>query len=119
MTIAAIIGAVISVTTSITSAAVNAKKTREANSEGLRLANIKRQDEMKIRESNEKLNKWEQRFKKKQLDFQKSEARKDRTERGEEKGYNRRRQFFADSLNIVNQNPAARENFMSVLRRRI
>ena len=112
-----IIGAVVGAATSAASSGVNAKRTREANEEGLRLANIQRQDKLKLDEANEKMNKWNQRFQKKQLDFQKGEARKNRAERSEQKGYERRQGFFADSINLMNTNPAVRQGFMDTFRR--
>jgi len=115
--VAAIISGVIAGGTAIGVGVSNAKRTREANEEGLRLANIQRQDKLKLDEANEKMNKWNQRFQKKQLDFQKGEARKNRAERSEQKGYERRQGFFADSINLMNTNPAVRQGFMDTFRR--
>jgi len=117
MPVAAIIGAVVAAGTAIGVAVVNSKRADEANEEGLTLANRARQDKLKIDEANEKMNKWNRRFSEKQFSYQKGEDRKNRAERSEQKGYDRSKEWQADSLNLVNGNPAMRNSFIGSMRR--
>lgn len=117
MAIGAIIGAIIAGGTAIGVSVAQSKRAKDANQEGLQLANIKRNDDKKITEANEKMNRWNRRFTEKQFSYQKGEAKKDRAERSEQKGYDRSQQWLGNSLALVNTNPAMRDSFIGSMRK--
>ena len=118
MALATIIGAVIAAGTSIIGGVINSADVDEANKIGLQLANKKRDDELKVQEANEKMNRWSMRQREKEFKFTKQEAGKTRAFQKEQYGYAQRQNFDAKNMNMVNQNAQLRSVFMNTMTRR-
>ena len=118
MAIGVIIGAVIAAGTAIVGGIINSADVDEANKIGLQLANKKRDDELKVQEANEKMNRWSMRQREKEFKFTKQEAGKTRAFQKEQYGYAQRQNFDAKNMNMVNQNAQLRSTFMQAMTRR-
>lgn len=116
--VGAIIGAVVVAGTAITGAIVNSQEVDAANQLGLQLANKSRDDQLKVQKEKEKMDKWGMKFQEKQLGFQRSEARKGRKERKEEREYVKRQNTMSNTMGMVNQNAQLRSVFMNTMTRR-
>jgi len=118
MPIGVIIGAVIAAGASIVGSAVNASQVDDYNKMGERLANQKRQDELKMQEENNKLNRYGLRTQRMGLRQQKKEFKQGVKERESDRQYGRRQQSFANTMGMVNQNANLRSTFMNAMTRR-
>ncbi len=117
MAIGAVIGAVVAIGGAIISGVMSSQDTEEVNRVGLQLANIKREDDLKIQEANERMNKLGLEQRKKEFGFQRKEARLDRAEREKDRQYGKREKFKADNLDFVNKNAQSRQLFKNSVRR--
>lgn len=115
--VGAIIGAVVAIGTAVIGGVVNSQDIDKANTIGLRLANIKRQDELKVQEAKEKMDLLGLRHQKNVFKFQKKEAGLNRKEREKDRQYTKRERFKADSLDFVNKNAQSRKFFRDSVRR--
>lgn len=117
MPIATIIGAVIAAGAAIIGTAVNNQQVDEYNAMGERLANLKRQDELKLQEENARMNRMGMRQRKKEFKWTQGEADKDRKERKGEREYGKRQQGYANTMGMVNSNAQLRSVFMNTMTR--
>lgn len=114
---AAIIAGVVAVGGAITSAVISSNDAEDAKNESLKLANISRQDKLKLDATNEKLEKYRLRQRDRELAFQKSEAAQGKKEREIERNYNMQQTQFNNSLGFINSNETLKGNFLSLLKR--
>lgn len=91
---------------------------KEAQEEARKLAEIRRQDDLKLAADNKVLNEKYLKLKKEGFAFEKREARLGRAERAEERGYARRERTFDKQFSILNRNDAMRNNLVNIWRRR-
>lgn len=114
---AAIIAGIFAVGGTLLSSYFTSQEVDDAQNESLRLANISRQDKLKIDEANEKLNWYQVRQRDKELAFQKAEAEAGRKERKEISDYNMRMDQFNNALGFINSSDTLRGNFLSLMKR--
>ena len=117
MPIGAVIAAVVGIGSVIICGVMDSQDADEANRVGLQLANIKRQDDQKVNDANERLSKMGLRHQKDTLNFKKKEARLDRKEREKDRQYGKRERFKAGELDFVNKNAQSRQLFRNSVRR--
>ncbi len=115
--IAAIIGAVAVIGTTIIGTSENSKDVDEVNRIGQMNANRAREDKLKRDKWNEDYDRWGMRQKEKEFAWGKKESKKDRAERAEVRGYERRERTMANTLGMVNQNATLRDIFLKTSRR--
>ena len=118
MPVASIIAAVVAVAGTITSAAISSSDADDAQKEGKKLANIKREDELRRERENKRLNNAELRLRKKELGYQREAELYDRKERGLERGMISREKHSANMMNLVNSNEVLKSNFLNIFQRR-
>lgn len=112
-----IIAAIIAAAGAVISTSLSNQATEDANREGLRLANIRRKDEMKIQEENKKLSETSLRLQKKQLQYGREAELYGRKERALERGMTTRQNKFANQIALLNRNDAMRNQLVNVWRR--
>jgi len=115
--LAMIIAAIVAATGLTTSTVLNNAAVDDANEQGLKLANISRQDQLRREQEQNRLSQASLRLQKKQLKFQRETELFGRKERAEEKGYVRRERQFDKQLGLINRNDAIRNQLVSVWRR--
>lgn len=108
--IAAVVGAAVTIGTTV----ANNQEIQEANEEGLRLANQSREDQQEITTNNMKIANMNAELQKSRLGFEVGEAARNREERAEERSYNRRQTYFANAMNMVNQNQIMRDSLLNI-----
>ena len=113
MIIAAIIGAIgTGVTTSLNNQAIE-----DSNQEGLRLANIQRQDKLRLDADNKRLAQAQLRLQRREQKMRQETEMFGRKERAQERGYTMRQQRFANQINLLNRNDAMRDQLVNIWRR--
>lgn len=116
--IAAIIGGVIAIGTTIAGAVVNKNMSDDANAKAQTLWDQQQADNNTIRNDQKALTKWEQKFRQNQEFFQQTEAKKNRAERKESSDYQKRQQQFANNFGIINGSQQAKNTFFELWNRR-
>jgi len=115
--IGTIISAVIGIGSKIIGGVMDSQDADEANRVGLRLANMTRQDNLRVQAANERMGTLGLKHQKNVLKFQKKEAGLDRKEREKDRQYAKRENFKAENLDFVNKNATARNAFLNSVRR--
>lgn len=113
-----IISAIIAAGGILVSTLLNNAAVEDANQEGLRLANISRNDKLKLEADNKKLSETELRLRKKRLGYEREAELFGRAERAEERGYVRRERFFDKQIGLLNRNDAMRNQLVNVWRKK-
>jgi hypothetical protein len=114
---AAIIAGIFAIGGVIVSSSISSSDMDEAKNESLKLANISRQDKLKIDAANEKLEKYRLRQTDRELAFRKSEAAQSKKEREIERNYNMQQTQFNNALGFINSNETLKGNFLSLIKR--
>ena len=115
--IAAIIGGVVAIGTSVVGGVAQNNAIEEANKEAEMLANKQGIANDKIRQSNERLQKYQIGMDRKRFKFEKSQAKQAKKERGIERSHRFKQDYFNQNLNIVNQDAGLRNNFLNTIQR--
>jgi hypothetical protein len=100
---------------------MSADEQNEALSEAQEEARLLEEQRIKMLErqqaQNEKMDKYGMEWNEKKFAYQKSEGRKDRRERAEERGYQRREGHFNKTMSLLNTNQALKSNTLGFLKR--
>ncbi len=115
--VAAIIGGVVAIGTAVTSAVITSNDAEDAKNEAKKLANIRRQDELKYADESDRVAKIRLGLDRQKTAFEMSEAKKDRAERREATEYAKQQNAFNQTIGILNNNDAMRANYLSLMKR--
>jgi hypothetical protein len=105
-----LIGAAVAVGGSIYGSEVASDDMASAQKEAKRLADIRRKDELAIKEANERITSQQLKLQNKQFTWQKSESKKDRAERSGIRAYQAKQNSYQDMTNLVNTNDSLRNS---------
>lgn len=114
---ALIIGAIISAAGGVAGGIFTSQDVEAAQNEARRLANMKRDDELKWKNTQERLSKSKLRLEQKRLGFQREAELFGRKERGLERGMLAREKSVANTMGLINSNQAMRGNFLNFFQR--
>ena len=107
---ALIISAIIAGATTVTSSVISSKDAEEAQNEGRRLGNMKRNDELGWQKTQARLGRAK-------LAFQKKEATELRKERGLDRGIAARDKQQANMMGLINSKEVLKSNFLNFFQR--
>lgn len=116
--IAAIIGGVIAIGTTIAGAVVESNMADEANAKAEEMWNTQRTDEKKMKKDNEKVAKWDRRFQQQQFQFGKEVKTEQLKTEKETLAFNKRQKQLQNTLGIINGIPQARSVMVEMFNRR-
>lgn len=111
MIITALIGTAVGVGSEIVGGIIDKNAADDANRRAMDIWNRQQADEERIRKENVKMNRYDTRFQQ-QLSLDKLKTEKDAIE------YNKRRNFVADTMNLVNANQQLKSTFFNLWDRR-
>jgi len=117
MAIGIVVGAALTLAGTLTSAAIESGDIEEAQNEARRLANLKRDDDLRWQDIQDRLGRARIGLGKKELAFRKREAGELRKERGLERGMLAREKHEAKMMGLVNSNQVLRSNFLQMMQR--
>jgi len=112
-----IIAAIIAAGAAIITTVLSNSATEDAQNEAKKLANIRRQDELKVNDDNMRLSKAGLRLQKKQLQYQRDAELYGRKERSFERGQAARESYLGKQLSLVNSNDALRMQYVNLFKR--